>query len=282
MPTASCLCGAVAWTTDGEITFAHHCHCSRCRKAHGSGFATYAGVPADAFRVTRGADAVVRFPSAPDNVRAFCGRCGSVVPAGAPGGLVFVPLGPIEGDPGGRPVAHIFAASRAPWVPIADGLAAFDAYPPGVDAAVLPDRAPLDPPGGIRGSCLCAGVTYVVEGAVTRCLSCHCSRCRRARAAAHASNLFTARDGVRFTRGADRLVTYRLPEAKHFSQVFCRTCGSKMPRLDPERGIAVVPMGGLDDDPGVRPAAHIYVGSKAPWFEIADTLPRYAEAPPAA
>jgi hypothetical protein len=36
------------------------------------------------------------------------------------------------------------------------------------------------------------------------------------------------------------------------------------------------------DDPPVRPAAcHVFVGSKAPWFEITDDLPQYAEyAPP--
>jgi len=36
-------------------------------------------------------------------------------------------------------------------------------------------------------------------------------------------------------------------------------------------------MGTLDDDPGLRPQAHIFVGSKAPWYEIADELPRYEE-----
>jgi hypothetical protein len=51
--------------------------------------------------------------------------------------------------------------------------------------------------------------------------------------------------------------------------------------LDPERGIAVVPMGSLDDDPGMRPQFRIFVGSKAPWFDIADDLPQHADAAPA-
>jgi hypothetical protein len=41
----------------------------------------------------------------------------------------------------------------------------------------------------------------------------------------------------------------------------------------------VIPAGGLDHDPGLRPQMHIFVGSKAPWFEIADDLPRYDAAP---
>ncbi len=40
-------------------------------------------------------------------------------------------------------------------------------------------------------------------------------------------------------------------------------------------------MGTLDDDPGVRAEFHVFVGSKAPWFEITDRLPRFDEFPPA-
>jgi hypothetical protein len=92
--------------------------------------------------------------------------------------------------------------------------------------------------------------------------------------------MLTHIDGIRFTRGADRVVTYKLPEAKFFSQAFCRDCGSPMPRLDRERNIAIVPMGTLDDDPGVRPSEHIWTESKAPWFEIADRLTQRPGPPP--
>jgi len=37
----------------------------------------------------------------------------------------------------------------------------------------------------------------------------------------------------------------------------------------------VIPMGSLDDDPGHAPDAHIFVGSKAPWFRITDSLPQH-------
>jgi hypothetical protein len=39
-------------------------------------------------------------------------------------------------------------------------------------------------------------------------------------------------------------------------------------------------MGGLDDEPPLRPSQHIFVASKAPWYEIADALPRHDEFPP--
>ena len=36
-------------------------------------------------------------------------------------------------------------------------------------------------------------------------------------------------------------------------------------------------MGSLVDDPSIRPTKHIFVGSKAPWFTIADDLPQHDE-----
>ena len=279
--TADCLCGGIRIGVGGKVGPIVYCHCSRCRKAHGAAFATYVAGPASGFRLN-GSEHVKRWESAPGFFRCFCERCGSVVPGDAMDGRIFVPAGNFEDDPGVRPLAHIFVASKAPWFEIRDGVPTFDAYPPGIDAPVLPDRPSLDPPGAARGSCLCGNVAYVVEGRPSRCINCHCSGCRRARSAAHASNLFTSSDGVRFTRGEDLLAAYKVPDAQHFTHIFCRTCGSSMPRIDRNRGLAVVPMGGLDDDPGVRPQAHIFVGSMAPWYTIADDLPKHAEYPPAA
>jgi len=40
-----------------------------------------------------------------------------------------------------------------------------------------------------------------------------------------------------------------------------------------------VAAGGFDSDPKDRPGAHIYVASKAPWFEISDDLPQFSDDP---
>jgi len=136
----SCLCGDVAWEVTGPLEFMSHCHCSRCRKAHGVAFATFVMVPADRFRLLRGAERMVRYASSPGLVRPFCGRCGSVVACGdGQQGLVGVPAGSLDEDPGVRPIAHIFVASKAPWFEVTGPLMRFDTYPPSVDAAVLPD-----------------------------------------------------------------------------------------------------------------------------------------------
>jgi hypothetical protein len=110
--------------------------------------------------------------------------------------------------------------------------------------------------------------------------NCHCSRCRKARGAACASNVFVKAADFRWLRGEDLLVNFRLPGAQRFGNAFCRVCGSPMPRAVPMRDFIVVPAGALDGDPGVRASYHIFVASKAPWHEITDKQPQHAEYPP--
>jgi hypothetical protein len=243
-------------------------------------FATYAMAPFAGRRWLRGERSVTRYESSPGFHRCFCARCGSHVPGDPFEQWTFIPLGNLDGDPGVRAEFHIFAALNPPWWEIRDGLPAYDTYPPGIEAPVATDLPLRDPAGAPRGSCLCGAVGFRIEAAPILARSCHCGRCRKGRAAAHANNMLVPISGLRFTRGEGALTSYKIPEAKFFTQVFCSVCGSKQPRVDASRGFAVVPLGALDDDPGVRPSDHIWVGSKAPWDEIHDDLPRFAEGPP--
>lgn len=109
---------------------------------------------------------------------------------------------------------------------------------------------------------------------------CHCSRCRRARGAAHGANQFYKLDQLRWLRGEEQVVQFKLPEAERFGAAFCKRCGGKTPRATVANGMVVAPAGALDTDPGMRPMAHIFVGSKAPWFEITDSIPQMEGLPP--
>ena len=53
-------------------------------------------------------------------------------------------------------------------------------------------------------------------------------------------------------------------------------CGSLL-YSRPGGAFVHVAMGTLVDDPAIRPARHIFVGSKAPWFTTTDDLPRHSE-----
>lgn len=131
-----------------------------------------------------------------------------------------------------------------------------------------------------QGSCLCGAIQFEITAPPRGVTHCHCSRCRKTRGTPHATNGFVPLDALHFLRGEELLGKYRPPDAKYFSYWFCKVCGSAMPRFDEGRGFAVVPLGSLDGDPGVRPERHIHVASKAAWDTISDDLPQFDAGPP--
>jgi hypothetical protein len=251
-----------------------------CRKAHGAPFATYLSARADNFEFTSSTERIATFRSSSQSARRFCSRCGSVVPEQPSERRMTMPAGCLDDDPGIRAVMHIFAASKAPWYTIADGIPQSAEYPEGWRAsAVSSAPEPASDPGWVRGSCLCGRVAYEVERGGHRGYYCHCSRCRKARAAAHANNMFVPSARFRWLRGEGERVTYKLPEAARFTLVFCASCGGGTPHAGPEH--ALVPAASLDADPGFSTLAHIFVASKAAWDILPDDgLPRYDDYPP--
>jgi hypothetical protein len=277
----TCLCGSIRYQLDGPLNMMIHCHCSMCRKHHGSSFATFVSAPLMGFRWLAGAENMVTYRSSEKGARRFCRTCGSVAPILAKEmDLAICPAGNLQGDLDVRPQAHWFAMSRASWYAITDGLPQHEEYPEEFGVTGVTRRTVEQREGMVLGSCLCGDVAYEISGTALRMWNCHCSRCRRGRSAAHATNVFYRSDGFRFVRGETSVLMYQVPGAQHFAVAFCKRCGGAAPRVSPERGMVVVPAGTLDTDPGIHPQAHIFVGSKANWFTITDALPRFDEGPP--
>jgi hypothetical protein len=284
-----CLCGAVRWQVAAPLQCMAHCHCTICRKHHGAVFATYVAAPLDGFRYTAGEDQLERYQTSPGWYRPWCRTCGSVAWTALPGqGMVAGPAGNLVDDLPVRPEFHMFVRSKVPWLDINDGLPRHATFLPGMVENAPPDELPVpvdapEPPArspGCRGgSCACGRVAYEYSGAPLRMYNCHCSRCRRARSAAHATNLFVPLEGFRYSRGEELVREYRLPEAQRFGVAFCTACGSDVARRSPQINGVVIPAAGLDDDPGMAPQAHIFVGSRANWYAITDPLPQFAELP---
>lgn len=125
----SCLCGGVEYEARGPVQVMNHCHCSRCRKAHGAAFATFAWVPADGFRWHAGEDLIRSFEGISPWPRQFCSVCGGNLPV-IMGDQAEIPAGSLDDDPGIRPAFHIFAGSKAAFHDISDDLVQHEEYPP--------------------------------------------------------------------------------------------------------------------------------------------------------
>jgi len=126
----------------------------------------------------------------------------------------------------------------------------------------------------LTGKCLCGSVEYAVEDSFSYALNCHCSNCRRATGAAFKPFAGIEREKLTVTRGADSLLIYGDARA-HDAR--CAKCGSLLYSLVRDGRFVHVTLGTLVDGPSIRPSAHIFVGSKAPWYTISDGLPQHEE-----
>jgi hypothetical protein len=126
----------------------------------------------------------------------------------------------------------------------------------------------------LRGKCECGAVRYSVADDFRYAQNCHCSRCRAATGSAFKPFAGIEREKLELTQGADALLVVGEEDA---NDTRCAACGSLLFSVVRDGAYVHVALGSLVDEPAIRPTAHIFVGSKAPWFEITDGLPQFAE-----
>jgi hypothetical protein len=129
----SCLCGGVTFSVSGAPARWYQCHCSRCRRGRSAAHGSNAFYAASQFAWRTGRELVrsYRPPEAERFTVSFCVRCGGGAPVerdNVP--FVLVPVSLLDGEPGGRPQAHIHVASKAPWYTFSDELPQFAELPP--------------------------------------------------------------------------------------------------------------------------------------------------------
>ncbi|MBR0717417.1 GFA family protein [Bradyrhizobium liaoningense] len=128
----------------------------------------------------------------------------------------------------------------------------------------------------LAGECYCRAVRYEVADEFSYALNCHCSNCRRTTGAAFKPFAGVERSKFRVVGGEDARMIYgddTTQETNH--DAHCRRCGSLLYSVVRDGQWVHIAMGTLVDAPTIRPSAHIFVGSKAPWYEITDDLPQY-------
>lgn len=128
----------------------------------------------------------------------------------------------------------------------------------------------------LKGSCLCRRVRFAIEGKIGPAGQCHCSKCRKVSGTDGNAVFYAPATGFCWLAGEDLIARFAIPGGGGWATHFCRQCGSPVPQRADDGKFFFVPAGLLDDDPGFRGyAAHIFVGSKAPWVCIADAAPQY-------
>src|SRR5690349_16115175 len=119
----------------------------------------------------------------------------------------------------------------------------------------------------LAGRCECRAVRYLVADEFLYAANCHCSNCRASTGSAFKPFAGIERAKLRLVEGGDRLLVWGEDDAIHTR---CGVCGSLLYSVVADGARVHVALGSLVDEPTIRPAGHIFVGSKAPWFEITD------------
>jgi hypothetical protein len=273
------LCSAVEIAIEPPYRWFAHCHCSMCRKQFGTPFGTGLGVAAERLRWLKGEADVVHFRASAAFERPFCAHCGAKVPALSQDGRTWnVPAGLLHDDPGARPRAHIFAGSRASFVPITDALPQHAAYPPEFHHEETQRAQRARSGAALDGSCLCGAIAFSAAAAPQRIVYCHCSLCRRSGGAAFVSLLPCSGSGFRWLRGHEHVRSF-VPAGSRYRTDFCAVCASPVPLAAADSDVVQVPAGAIDTALPLLPALHTCVASKASWYEITDTWPQLAALP---
>ena len=126
----------------------------------------------------------------------------------------------------------------------------------------------------LSGRCECRAVRYLVADEFRYSANCHCSNCRASTGSAFKAFAGIEREKLRVVEGAGTLLVWGDDAGNHTR---CGICGSLLYSVVRDGAYVHVAMGSLVDEPRIRPAEHIFVGSKAPWFEITDELPQSEE-----
>lgn len=131
--------------------------------------------------------------------------------------------------------------------------------------------------GKLKGRCLCGEVEFEIEDSLKYAGFCHCSQCRRLSGSAFSSFGGLAESKLDIKLGSEKITYFEKSEGSKIA--FCSKCGSQLFSHKIGKGLIHVRLGTLDESPSKEPQAHVFVDSKAGWFNFCDDLPKFNELP---
>lgn len=129
----------------------------------------------------------------------------------------------------------------------------------------------------MKGSCLCGAVTFEVDRLAGPIVHCHCNTCRKAHASAFTSTARVDRAHFRWSRGTELVAAFESTPGKF--RHFCTRCGTHLIAQWIDQPQIILRVAALDDDPGERPSAHIWVSQEVPWLEHQSAMAAFDKAP---
>ena len=125
-------------------------------------------------------------------------------------------------------------------------------------------------------SCFCGTFEIFVEGSFGDVRYCHCSQCRMKSGTAFSANARLEKSQFRIEGPKHKITEFEYKAG--MINAFCSKCGTPLyayVSTDPD-GVRVR-LGGFQGEIDVNIVGHVWISSKANWYEIRDDLPIFQE-----
>lgn len=119
----SCLCGSISFEVEDFGTEAANCHCTMCRKFHGSAYGTL--VPVTGLQWLSGKDLIKDYVAGNGTIRSFCTDCGSSIGFRSKGSSIEdleIAIATFDDDIPVQVDAQIYTKYKANWVQLQNDL----------------------------------------------------------------------------------------------------------------------------------------------------------------
>tara|TARA_B110000211_G_scaffold177772_1_gene200966 strand:+ start:519 stop:926 length:408 start_codon:yes stop_codon:yes gene_type:complete len=118
--TGNCLCGDISYEISQTVGDIVHCHCIKCRKAHGAAFSSVAKIEDQNFLLRDESQYLKSYESSEGKYRHFCSNCGSQIYAKRDNtDFIILRLGTLNDESMAgsqyQETKHIWLAEKACW-----------------------------------------------------------------------------------------------------------------------------------------------------------------------
>lgn len=130
-----------------------------------------------------------------------------------------------------------------------------------------------------QGGCICGSIRYQLSDDPLFIQACHCTHCQRSTGSAFMLTIVLEAEKLELLSGEPSRYDFSGGSGLHYDLNYCGHCGTPVwgSIHNQPKGIAFIRAGTLDDTSDVKPAAHIYTGSKQDWVILGDDVPQFEE-----
>jgi hypothetical protein len=123
----------------------------------------------------------------------------------------------------------------------------------------------------LKGQCLCGEVAFELDLAqVVLFNNCYCKRCQRNSGAAFVSQLQVPKTSFHWLQGDQSIQLYE--SSPGVNRAFCGVCGSRLPMTEIDGDFVPVPVGLLDEDPGLEPEVNMHLQERPSWVLVNEKI----------